>query len=46
MLMRVQKWGGSEKDLPLLDFVKGLKERDGNEDDDGFLVVLDIDLLI
>lgn len=33
-----------EEGVPLLDFVEGLEERDGDEDDDGFLAVADFDL--
>ena len=33
-----------EKGVPLLNFVEALEERDGNEDDDGFLAVADFEL--
>ena len=33
-----------EKSVPLLNFVEALEERDGNEDDDGFLAVADFEL--
>lgn len=36
--------GSGEEHLPLLDFVEPRQERNGNEDDDCFLAVADIDL--